>query len=112
VTLLGRGSVCINTGGEKVFPEEVEEVLKTAPGVVDAVCVAVPDERFGEAICAIVEPRAGTTIDDADVIAHVKGHLAHYKAPRHVLVRDIIGRAPNGKVDYKGLTAWAREQVA
>ena len=112
VTLLGRGSVCINTGGEKVFPEEVEEVLKTAPGVVDAVCVAVPDERFGEAVCAIVEPRAGTTIDDAAVVAHVKGHLAHYKAPRHVLVREVIGRAPNGKVDYKGLTAWAREQVA
>jgi len=112
VTLLGRGSVCINTGGEKVFPEEVEEVLKTAPGVIDAVCVAVPDDRFGEAICAIVEPRAGTTVDDAAVIAHVKGHLAHYKAPRHVLVREVIGRAPNGKVDYKGLTAWAREQVA
>jgi 3-oxocholest-4-en-26-oate---CoA ligase len=112
VTLLGRGSVCINTGGEKVFPEEVEEVLKTAPGVVDAVCVGVPDERFGEAICAIVEPRAGTTIDAGAVVAHVKDHLAHYKAPRRVLVRDAIGRAPNGKVDYKGLTAWAREQVA
>jgi acyl-CoA synthetase (AMP-forming)/AMP-acid ligase II len=112
VTLLGRGSVCINTGGEKVFPEEVEEVLKTAPGVVDAVCVGVPDERFGEAICAIVEPRDGTTIDAGAVIAHVKDHLAHYKAPRRVLVRDAIGRAPNGKVDYKGLTAWAREQVA
>jgi 3-oxocholest-4-en-26-oate---CoA ligase len=112
VTLLGRGSVCINTGGEKVFPEEVEEVLKTAPGVVDAVCVGVPDERFGEAICAIVEPRDGTTIDAGAVVAHVKDHLAHYKAPRRVLVRDAIGRAPNGKVDYKGLTAWAREQVA
>jgi 3-oxocholest-4-en-26-oate---CoA ligase len=111
VTLLGRGSVCINTGGEKVFPEEVEEVLKTAAGVVDAVCVGVPDERFGEAICAIVEPRAGTTVDPDTVIAHVKGRLAHYKAPRLVLVRDQIGRAPNGKVDYKALTAWARERV-
>ena len=105
VTLLGRGSVCINTGGEKVFPEEVEEVLKTA-GVVDA-CAGVPDERFGEAVCAIVEPRDGTTIDAGAVIAHVKDHLAHYKAPRRVLVRDAIGRAPNGKVDYKGLTACA-----
>jgi acyl-CoA synthetase (AMP-forming)/AMP-acid ligase II len=111
VTLLGRGSVCINTGGEKVFPEEVEEVLKMAPGVVDAVCVAVPDERFGEAIAAVVEPRAGADIDAAAVVAHVKEHLAHYKAPRHVLVRDAIVRAPNGKVDYKDLTAWAREQV-
>src|SRR5262245_36660343 len=112
VTLLGRGSVCINTGGEKVFPEEVEEVLKTAPGVVDAVCVAVPDDRLVEAICAIVEPRVGATVDGVAVIDHVKGQLAHYKAPRHVLVREAIGRAPNGKVDHKGLTAWAREQVA
>ncbi|HKE77467.1 MAG TPA: AMP-binding protein [Acidimicrobiales bacterium] len=110
VTLLGRGSVCINTGGEKVFPEEVEEVLKTADGVVDAVCVGVPDERFGEAICAIVEPRPGGEVDPDAVVAHVKAHLAHYKAPRLVLVRDAIGRAPNGKVDYKALTAWAREQ--
>jgi 3-oxocholest-4-en-26-oate---CoA ligase len=111
VTLLGRGSVCINTGGEKVFPEEVEEVLKTAGGVVDAVCVGVPDERFGEAICAIVEPGPGATVDPSAVIAHVRAHLAHYKAPRLVLVRDAIGRAPNGKVDYKALTAWARERV-
>jgi acyl-CoA synthetase (AMP-forming)/AMP-acid ligase II len=72
----------------------------------------VPDDRLVEAICAIVEPRVGGAVDDAAVIDHVKGQLAHYKAPRHVLVREAIGRAPNGKVDYKGLTAWAREQVA
>jgi acyl-CoA synthetase (AMP-forming)/AMP-acid ligase II len=112
VTLLGRGSVCINTGGEKVFPEEVEEVLKTAGGVVDAVCVGVPDERFGQAVCAIVEPAQGVAVDAAALVEHVKAHLAHYKAPRVVLVRPSIGRAPNGKVDYKGLTAWAREQAA
>jgi 3-oxocholest-4-en-26-oate---CoA ligase len=112
VTLLGRGSVCINTGGEKVFPEEVEEVLKTADGVVDAVCVGVPDERFGEIVCAVVEPRAGTTVDARALVEHARAHLAHYKAPRVVLFRDAIGRGPNGKVDYKGLTAWAREQAA
>jgi fatty-acyl-CoA synthase len=112
VTLLGRGSVCINTGGEKVFPEEVEEVLKTAAGVADAVCVGVPDERFGQAVCAIVEPADRATVDREAVVAHVRSHLAHYKAPRVVLVRDAIGRAPNGKVDYKGLTAWARDQAA
>ena len=111
LTLLGRGSVCINTGGEKVFPEEVEEALKTADGVVDAVCVGVPDERFGQAVCAIVEPVDGQAIDGHGVIGHVRAHLAPYKAPRHVLVRDTIGRAPNGKVDYKGLTRWATEQL-
>jgi 3-oxocholest-4-en-26-oate---CoA ligase len=86
-------------------------VLKTAAGVVDAVCVGVPDERFGQVVCAIVEPRDGTTLDPSTLVEHVKAHLAHYKAPRIVLMREAIGRAPNGKVDYKGLTAWAREQA-
>ena len=74
--LLGRGSVCINTGGEKVFPEEVEEVLKLHPTVADAVVVGVPDERFGEAITAVVEPHAGDTSTRRDLIAHVKEQLA------------------------------------
>ncbi len=82
ITLLGRGSVCINTGGEKVFPEEVEEVLKTHDTVRDAVVVGVPDDKFGEAITAVVEPAAGTSLDGGELIAHVKGHLAHYKAPK------------------------------
>ena len=84
LTLLGRGSVCINTGGEKVFPEEVEEVLKLHPAVQDAVAVGVPDERFGEAVTAVVEPVAGNEIDEADVIDHVKQHLASFKAPKRV----------------------------
>jgi len=112
VTLLGRGSLCINTGGEKVFPEEVEEVLKTAAGIADAVCVGVPDERLGELVCAIVEPQHGAAVDTAQVVEHVKAHLASYKAPRLVLVRETIGRAPNGKVDYPGLAAWAGEQAS
>jgi acyl-CoA synthetase (AMP-forming)/AMP-acid ligase II len=109
--LLGRGSVCINTGGEKVFPEEVEEVLKTYRGVVDAVCVGVPDERFGEVITAVVEPAAGASIEQGPLADHVKAALAAYKAPRHLVLVDSIGRAPNGKVDYKRLKALATEWV-
>jgi fatty-acyl-CoA synthase len=102
LTLLGRGSVCINTGGEKVFPEEVEEAIKTHAGVHDAVVVGVPHERFGEMIVAIVEPEAEPPGEQA-VIDHVRERLAAYKAPRRVLTVDTIGRAPNGKVDYKRL---------
>jgi acyl-CoA synthetase (AMP-forming)/AMP-acid ligase II len=109
--LLGRGSVCINTGGEKVYPEEVEEVLKTHPDVIDAVAVGVPDEKWGEAIVAMVEAAPGSTVDEADVIAHVKGRLAAFKAPKRVLAVDSIGRAPNGKVDYKRLKSEAVERV-
>jgi acyl-CoA synthetase (AMP-forming)/AMP-acid ligase II len=109
--LLGRGSVCINTGGEKVYPEEVEEVLKTHPSVRDAVVVGVPDEKWGEAITAMVEPHPGAPVEEADVIAHVKGRLAAYKAPKRVLTVETIGRAPNGKVDYKRLKAEAAERV-
>ncbi len=109
--LLGRGSVCINTGGEKVFPEEVEEALKTHASVADAVCVGIPDERFGETICAVIEASGSETVVPADVIEHVKAKLASYKAPRNIVVVDTIGRAANGKVDYKGLKALARERL-
>jgi fatty-acyl-CoA synthase len=101
--LLGRGSVCINTGGEKVFPEEVEEALKRHASVRDAVVVGVPDARFGERICAVVEPEAGAQPTLGELSEHVRGQLAHYKAPRELVVVDSIGRAPNGKVDYKGV---------
>ncbi len=112
ITLLGRGSVCINTGGEKVFPEEVEEALKTHETVKDAVAVGVPDDKFGEAITAVVEPvEPGAPIDEAELIGHVKSRLAGYKAPKRVLVVDTIGRAPNGKVDYKRLKAHAVERL-
>ena len=110
--LLGRGSVCINTGGEKVYPEEVEEVLKQHPSVLDAVAVGVPNEKFGEAITAVVEPVPGAdAVDEADVITYVKSKLAAYKAPKRVLTVDTIGRAPNGKVDYKRLQQLAVERV-
>jgi fatty-acyl-CoA synthase len=103
LTLMGRGSVCINTGGEKVFPEEVEEVLKLHAAVRDAVVVGVPDEKFGEAIVAMVEAHPDRDVDAEDVIAHEKAHLAAYKAPKRVVTIETIGRAPNGKVDYKRL---------
>jgi acyl-CoA synthetase (AMP-forming)/AMP-acid ligase II len=105
--LYGRGSQCINTGGEKVYPEEVEEALKLHPSVNDAAVVGVPDERFGEAITALVEVHAGDTLDEAALIAHVKERLAHYKAPKRCLPIDTIGRAANGKLDYKSLKAIA-----
>jgi 3-oxocholest-4-en-26-oate---CoA ligase len=101
--LLGRGSVCINTGGEKVFPEEVEEALKTHPAVRDAVVVGVPDARFGERICAVVEPEAGQAPTLPELSEHVRGQLAGYKAPRELVLVETIGRAPNGKVDYKAV---------
>ena len=99
--LLGRGSQVINTGGEKVFPEEVEEALKRHPSVRDAVVVGVPDARFGERICAVVdvEPTAGAPTL-AQLAGHVRGQLADYKAPRELVLAPVV-RAPNGKVDYK-----------
>ena len=109
ITLLGRGSVVINTGGEKVFPEEVEEAMKTFPGVRDAVAVAVPDEKFGEVVAAVVEVPPTESVDPAELIAHVRSKLAAYKAPKHIFVIDTIGRAPNGKVDYKRLKAFAAD---
>jgi len=101
--LLGRGSVCINTGGEKVFPEEVEEALKTHPAVRDAVVVGLPDPRFGERICAVVETDGAAEPTLAELSEHVRGHLAGYKAPRELVLVESIGRAPNGKVDYKAV---------
>lgn len=111
ITLLGRGSVCINTGGEKVFPEEVEEALKRHPAVLDAVVVGVPDEKFGEAVTGVVEPRPGMHLDESEVIAHVRRTLAAYKSPKRIVVVDTIGRAPNGKVDYKRLKSEAVDAV-
>ena len=111
LTLLGRGSVCINTAGEKVYPEEVEEALKRHPTVFDAVAVGVPDERFGQAVTAVVEPMPGCTIVEGDIVAHVRSALAGFKAPRHVVVVESINRAPNGKVDYNALRARAVSEL-
>jgi acyl-CoA synthetase (AMP-forming)/AMP-acid ligase II len=111
IHLLGRGSVCINTAGEKVFPEEVEEALKTHPAVRDAVVVGVPHEKYGEEIVAAVEGDAGS-VSESELIDHVKGRLASYKAPRRIRLVESIGRSPNGKVDYKRHKQEATDWVA
>jgi fatty-acyl-CoA synthase len=103
--LLGRGSACINTGGEKVFPEEVEEALKAHGAVWDALVVGVPDERFGERVTAVVSVRPGQTLDEAELTAFVRERIAGYKLPRRLIVADTVRRAPNGKADYK----WAKD---
>jgi acyl-CoA synthetase (AMP-forming)/AMP-acid ligase II len=94
-----------------VYPEEVEEALKGHPSVADAAVVGVPDERFGEAITALVEAHSGHTVDESALIAHVKSALAAYKAPKRVLEISSIGRAPNGKLDYKRLKSEALERL-
>ena len=107
LVLLGRGSGCINTAGEKVYPEEVEEAIKTHPDIADALVVGIPDERFGQKVTAVIAPREGDG-DVADALgAHLKERLAGYKRPRVIVTVAEIKRAPNGKPDY----AWAREVV-
>jgi acyl-CoA synthetase (AMP-forming)/AMP-acid ligase II len=110
VKLLGRGSQCINTGGEKVYPEEVEEALKLHPSVRDAAVVGVPDERFGHAVCALIEAEPDQVVDAEDIIAHVKQRLAGYKAPKRIITMASLSRAANGKLDYQRLTEIADSQ--
>ncbi len=97
-TLLGRGSQCINTAGEKVFPEEVEEALKTHPAVEDALVFGVADEKWGQAVTAVVE--AHDAVDPEALRSHVRGALAGYKTPKRVIIVAKVPRAPNGKADY------------
>jgi fatty-acyl-CoA synthase len=111
ITLLGRGSVCINTAGEKVYPEEVEEVLKTHAQVEDALVVGVPDEKWGQSVTGVVELRNGIELDEAELKQFVHKHLAGYKCPKRILAVESIGRAVNGKADYKGITQFARTEL-
>lgn len=108
IVLLGRGSVCINTGGEKVYPEEVEAVLKSHPAVFDAVVVGTPSERYGEQVSAVIELREGAgDVDVEAVTGHCRSEIAGYKIPRTVVVVPTIVRSPAGKADYR----WARDAV-
>ncbi len=105
ITLLGRGSQCINSGGEKIFPEEVEQALKAHPDVFDAIVVGVPDERWGQRVAAVVQPRVGAapTLDDLD--PHCREHVAGYKVPRELHLVSTVMRSPSGKPDYP----WAKK---
>ena len=105
IQLLGRGSNCINTAGEKVYPEEVEEAIKKHPDVKDCLVVGMPDERFGQRIVAVAAIEEAGMVNEESLIDFTREHLAGYKLPKQVLLFEEIRRAPNGKADYK----WARE---
>jgi acyl-CoA synthetase (AMP-forming)/AMP-acid ligase II len=107
ITLLGRGSVSINSGGEKIFPEEVELALKSHPDVFDVVVVGVPDERWGERVAAVVKARGGATPTAEELAAHARETIAGYKVPKQVHLVDEIVRSPSGKADYR----WAKSQA-
>lgn len=107
IVLHGRGSVCINTAGEKVYPEEVEEALKTHPAVADAIVVGVPDEKWGEAVTGVVRLEAGCAASEEELRAHVRERLAGYKTPKRIVFTETTMRAANGKADYKGAKALA-----
>jgi acyl-CoA synthetase (AMP-forming)/AMP-acid ligase II len=112
ITVLGRGSQCINTGGEKVFPEEVEAVLKSHPDVFDAIVVGVADARWGETVAAVVAPRAGHEVTLEALDGHCRQALAGYKVPRHLVVVAEVERTPAGKPNYRWAKATAADAVA
>jgi 3-oxocholest-4-en-26-oate---CoA ligase len=108
ITLLGRGSICINTGGEKVYPEEVEAVLRQSDTVYDVLVVGAPDERWGQRVVAVVEPTPGTTPTEEDLRALARRALAGFKVPKQVVFVDQVVRSPSGKADYR----WAADVAA
>ncbi len=111
ITLLGRGSVSINSGGEKIYPEEVEGALKSHPDVFDVLVVGVPDERWGERVCALLQPRPGRTPTLEALQEHCRTHIAGYKVPRQMLLVDEVPRLPNGKPDYRSAKSQATERA-
>jgi acyl-CoA synthetase (AMP-forming)/AMP-acid ligase II len=111
ITVFGRGSICINSGGEKIYPEEVERALKAHPAVFDAVVVGIPDTKWGERVAAIVQARPGPRPGFEDLIAHCRTHVAGYKAPREVHFVDQIVRSPSGKPDYPWAKKYAQSQA-
>lgn len=112
LTLLGRGSNCINTAGEKVYPEEVEEALKQHPDVVDALVVGLPDEKWGQSITAVVQLVPDVALDEPALRAFVQGRIAGYKVPKRILARGDLERAPNGKANYALIRDYATACVA
>lgn len=112
ITLVGRGSLMVNTGGEKVYPEEVDDVVKTMPDVDDCLVIGMPDDQFGQIVSAIVQTRTGSSLTQDDVTAWVRGRLARYKAPRRVFFVDKVPRLPNGKADYPAARQIAADSFA
>jgi acyl-CoA synthetase (AMP-forming)/AMP-acid ligase II len=112
LTLLGRGNACINTAGEKVFPEEVEEALKRHPSIEDALVVGMPDEKWGQAVTGVVQLADGHELDEAGLRAHVRQSLAGYKTPKRIVVADRSLRAANGKADYPAAKASAETALS
>jgi len=112
ITLLGRGNTCVNTGGEKVYPEEVEGALKSFGTVFDAIVIGVPDDRLGQRVAALVQPRDGQTVDLAGLDAHLRTQIAGYKVPRSIWLVEHVGRTPAGKADYRWAHRYAEEQLA
>jgi len=110
ITLLGRGSACINSGGEKIYPEEVEEALKLHEAIEDCYVIGVADERWGQAITAVVQ-LSDPGVEDAALIQSVKENLASYKAPKHIVRVERLQRHANGKSDYRWATAVANEAL-
>jgi acyl-CoA synthetase (AMP-forming)/AMP-acid ligase II len=111
ITLLGRGSSCINTGGEKVYPEEVEEALKLHPSISDCLVVGLPDERFGQRVVAVAAVVAGPRPSYQEVIELAREHLAGYKLPKQMVFTDRVQRSPSGKPDYTWACELARERL-
>lgn len=111
LTLLGRGSVSINSGGEKIYPEEIEEVLKTHPAVNDALVVGVPDEKWGQAVTGVVQMEDGQELNEGELIELVKTSLAPYKSPKRIIETGVALRAVNGKADYKAVQNYAKEAL-
>jgi fatty-acyl-CoA synthase len=111
ITVLGRGSNCINTAGEKVFPEEVEETLKRHPSIDDALVLGVPDPKWGQAITGVVVLKKDAQFDEAALRSHVRESLAGYKTPKRILVAGVNLRAPNGKADYKSASEFAKREL-
>ncbi|MDG2333755.1 MAG: acyl-CoA synthetase, partial [Myxococcota bacterium] len=107
LTLLGRGSNCINTAGEKVYPEEVEEAVKSHPDVIDCLVIGIEDEKFGQRVTGVASLLPGSEVDANTIRRFTKGNLAAYKVPKDLFIVERVERAPNGKADY----GWARKTV-
>ena len=105
--LLGRGSQCINSAGEKIYPEEVEEAVKLHDAVVDCLVVGIPDERFGERVAAVASLSPGADVSGEDLRTFTRSRISAFKVPRQIRLVDEVQRAPNGKPDYK----WARQSL-